>query len=93
MQRFPLVRPKWDFPAIIPETHYENVMTVKPVTSRSGILDIYNLAIPHLYTLGMAAHSFLLDSDAPKPISGATLAPLEKNQTYITTAGTGVGRG
>ena len=41
----------------------------------------------------MARPRFWLDSDAPEPLSGETLAPLKKNKTYTSTSSTGVIRG
>ena len=50
-------------------------------------------AITHFYTHGMAPPSLWWDPDAPEPLSGETLAPLEKNEAYTTKAGTGVKMG
>ena len=47
----------------------------------------------HLYTHAMAPPSFWCDSDASEPLSGETLAPLEKNYTYTITAGISVKKG
>ena len=41
----------------------------------------------------MAPPTLWWDPDAPDPLSGETLDPLEKNHTYNTTAGTGVKMG
>ena len=49
--------------------------------------------IEHLYTYGMSHPSLCWYPDAPEPLSGENLAPLEKNQAYTTKAGTGVKRG
>jgi len=49
--------------------------------------------ITHLYTHGMAHPSLWWDPDAPEPLSGETLAPMEKIQTYTSTPGNGVERG
>ena len=41
----------------------------------------------------MAPPSFWLDSDAPEPLCGETLAPQQKSPAYTSTPGTGVKRG
>ena len=64
-------------------------MPVKQVTPQSAILSIQK-PITHLYTHGMAPPSLWCDPDALEPLSDENLAPLEKNQTYTTTTGTGV---
>ena len=67
-------------------------MTVKPVTPPEWYLGKTRRKT-HLHTCDMPPPSFWLDSDAPEPLSGETLAPLEKNKTYTSTAGTGVKMG
>ena len=49
--------------------------------------------ITHFYTHVMEPNSLWWEPDAPEPHSGETLAPLEKNQTYMNTAGTAVKMG
>ena len=49
--------------------------------------------ITNLYTYGMAPPSLWWDPDAPEPLAGENLAPLEKNQAYTTKSGTGVKMG
>ena len=49
--------------------------------------------ITHLYTHGMKPPSLWWDHDAPEPLSGENLAPLDKNQAYTTKVGTSVKRG
>ena len=49
--------------------------------------------IKHFYTHGMEPASLWWEPDAPEPLSGETLAPLEKNQAFTTKAGTGVKMG
>ena len=51
---------------------------------------IHPKPITHLYTHGMAPPSLWCDPDALEPLSDENLAPIEKNQTYTTTTGTGV---
>ena len=50
-------------------------------------------SITHLYTHCMAPPSLCWYPDAPEPLSGENLAPLEKNQAYTTKVGTDVKRG
>ena len=50
---------------------------VKQVTPRSAIYAIKTLK--NLYTHGMAPPSLWWDPDAPEPLSGENLVPLEKN--------------
>ena len=57
---------------------------VKQVTSRTAIF--HPKPITQLYAHGMAPPSLWWDPDAPEPLSGETLAPLEKNQVYTTKA-------
>ena len=92
MQRFPLVRPKWEFTPICPKTRREKSMTVKPVTPPEWYPRHRRPKID-LHTCDMAPPSFWLDSDAPEPLSGETLAPMEKNKTYTSTAGIDFKRG
>ena len=47
----------------------------------------------HLYTCDMAPLSFWWGSDAPEPLSGETLDPLEKTLAFPSSAGTGVEMG
>ena len=49
--------------------------------------------IAHLYTHVISPPRFWWDPNAPEPLSGETLAPLKKNQTYTTKAGTGIKMG
>ena len=46
--------------------------------------------ITHLYTHVMAPPSLWWEPDAPEPLSGETLAPLEKKHNYTTKVGTDV---
>ena len=57
----------------------EKSMTVKPVTPPEWYPG-HPRPKTHLHTCDMAPPSFWLDSDAPEPLSGETLAPLEKKQ-------------
>ena len=60
----------------------------------AGHTPVWNIChqkpIAPLYTHGMAPPSFWWDPDAPEPLSGENLAPLEKNKSYTTKAGTGI---
>ena len=49
--------------------------------------------ITYFYTHVMAPPNLWWDPNAPEPLSGETLAPLTKNQTYMTKAGTGIKMG
>ena len=49
--------------------------------------------ITQLYTDGIAPPSLWSDPDAPEPLSGENLAPLEKNQAYMTKAGNNIKMG
>ena len=70
----------------------EKWMPVKQVTTRSAIFAIQK-PIAHLYTHGTAPPSLWWDPDALEPLSGENLAPLEKNQTYMTKTGTDIKMG
>ena len=67
-------------------------MTVKPVTPLEWDL-VKTRPKTHLHTCDMPPPTFWLDSDTLEPLSGETLAPLEKNKTYTSKAGTGVEMG
>ena len=80
LQRFPPFRPKWEFRAISPGTRYGESDAGEAGHSPEG--DIGHVQHPtHLYTYGMEPPSFRWGSDAPEPLSGETLDPLEKSQT------------
>ena len=67
-------------------------MTVKPVTPPKWDL-VKTRPKTHLHTCDMTPPTLGLDSDAPEPLSGETLAPLEKNMSYTSTAGIDFKRG
>ena len=92
LTRFRHVCPIRDFQAISHETPKREV-EVGEVSHTPECNPCYPKHITHLYTYVMVSPSLWWDPDAPEPLSGENLAPLEKDKAYTTKAGTGVKMG
>ena len=78
--RLPSFRPKWEFRAISPGSRYGESAAGEPAHTPGWNLGPIQHPT-HLYTHGMSPPRFWSGSDAPEPLSGETLDPLEKSQS------------